>query len=90
MDTLMKADIFFFISSITSILMSLLVSIALFYLIKASRNLYLISKELQKHFKNSEEFILELKERLENNFIFKLFFPLDKSRKKQHNRKINK
>lgn len=75
METIMKADIFFFISSLASVILTVLFSIVLFYFIKAGKNLYLLSEKLQAHFHESEEFVLELKERLENNFIFRLFFP---------------
>ena len=75
METFIKADIFFFISSIASVVLSVLLSIALFYFIKAGKNLYLISEKLQNHFKDSEEFVLDLKERLEDNMLFRLFFP---------------
>lgn len=75
METFIKADIFFFISSIATVMLTVLFSIALFYFIKAGRNLYLISEKMQNHFAESEEFILDLKERLEDNMIFKMFFP---------------
>ena len=71
----MKADIFFFISSIATIILTMLFSIVLFYFIKAGKNLYLLSEKLQTHFKESEEFVLELKDRLEDNLLFRLFFP---------------
>ncbi|PIP22931.1 MAG: hypothetical protein COZ91_02460 [Candidatus Nealsonbacteria bacterium CG_4_8_14_3_um_filter_39_7] len=76
MESLMKADIFFFISSVTMVVLAILVSVLLFYLIKARRNLHLLSEALKGDFKESEEFIAELKERLEGNMIFRLFFPL--------------
>lgn len=82
MDTLIKADIFFFISSIASVVLAVLLSIVLFYFIKAGRNLYLISEKLQAHFKESEEFVLDLKERLEDNIVFRLFFPPARSNKR--------
>jgi hypothetical protein len=75
MDTLMKADIFFFVATIASIVLTILTAIALYYIIKAGKNLYAISRILQNNFKDSEEFALELKERLESNFLFKFFFP---------------
>jgi len=75
MDTLVKADIFFFISSIATVVLAVLLSVVLFYFIKAGKNLYLISEKLQTHFKESEEFVLELKERLEDNMVFRIFFP---------------
>ena len=72
METVMKADIFFFISSIATVVLAVLLSIVLFYFIKAGKNLYQISQKLQEHFKESEEFVLELKERLEDNMVFRL------------------
>jgi hypothetical protein len=82
METFIKADIFFFISSVATLLLAVLLSIMLFYLIRASRNLYSISEKLQQHFKESEEFVFDLKERLENNIFFRLFFPAISSKKK--------
>lgn len=87
METAMKADIFFFISSVSSVILTVLFSIVLFYSIKAGRNLYLISEKLQEHFKESEEFALELKERLEDNMLFRLFFPPARSKKRTEKKK---
>jgi len=82
METLIKADIFFFISAIATVILTVLFSMALFYFIKAGKNLYLISEKLQNHFTESEEFVLELKERLEDNLIFRMFFPPARSKKR--------
>ena len=87
MDTLVKADIFFFISSIATIVIAVLLSIVLFYFIKAGKNLYQISQKLQEHFKESEEFVLELKERLEDNMVFRLFFPPARGRGRERDKK---
>jgi hypothetical protein len=83
METVLKADIFFFISSIASVVLTVLLSFALFYFIKAGKNLYQISEKLQDHFEDSEEFVLDLKERLEENMIFRLFFPPARKRKRE-------
>jgi beta-lactamase regulating signal transducer with metallopeptidase domain len=80
MDTLIKADIFFFISSIATVVLAVLLAIVLFYFIKAGKNLYHISQKLQEHFHESEEFVLELKDRLEDNIVFRMFFPPARSR----------
>lgn len=83
MESLIKADVFFFISSLATVVLTILVSILLFYLIKAGKILYKISKALEDGFKESEEFINDLKTRLEENIIFRIFFPPSrKSRKK--------
>lgn len=78
----MKADIFFFISSVATVILAILVSILILYLIKAGKNLYMLSEALKGNFKESEEFIAELKERLENNIIFRLFFPLPRRKRR--------
>lgn len=75
MDSLIKADIFFFISSVAVAILTILASVLLLYLIRAGKSLYLISEALRGDFKESEEFIDELKDRLENNTIFQFFFP---------------
>ncbi len=82
METLVKADIFFFIASIATVILTVLISLLLFYLVKAGRNLYLLSEALKSEFKESDEFIEELKERLENNFVFRFFFPPVRRKKK--------
>jgi hypothetical protein len=87
MDTLVKADIFFFISSIATVVLAVLLSIVLFYFIKAGKNLYHISQKLQEHFHESEEFVLELKDRLEDNMVFRLFFPPARSRSRDREKK---
>jgi len=81
METVMKADIFFFISSVALVVLAVLLSVVLFYFIKAGKNLYHISEKLQEHFKESEEFVLDLKDRLEENMIFRMFFPPARKRK---------
>ncbi|MDP2930733.1 MAG: hypothetical protein Q8N56_04000 [bacterium] len=75
MDSLIKADIFFFISSVATVILAVLASVFLFYFIKAGKNLYMISEALKGGFKDSEEFVAELKDRLEGNMVFRLFFP---------------
>jgi hypothetical protein len=87
METIIKADIFFFISSIATVVLTVLLTVLLFYLIKASKNLYSISEKLQEHFKESEEFVLDLKERLEENMFFRLFFPPSRRRKSDKDKK---
>lgn len=82
MESVMKADIFFFISSISSIVLTALLCIALYYFIKAGRNLWEISEKLKTHFKESEEFILDLKERLQDNLIFRMFFAPARKRRR--------
>jgi beta-lactamase regulating signal transducer with metallopeptidase domain len=87
MEPLMKSEIFFFISSIGTVLLVVLASILLFYLIKAGRNLYLLSQSLKSNYKESEEFIEELRERLEDNAVFQFFFPPARRKRSTTNKK---
>lgn len=82
MDSLMKADVFFFISSVATVVLAVLASIVIFYLIKAGKNLYMLSEALKGNFKDSEEFVAELKERLEDNMVFRFFFPPARRRRR--------
>jgi beta-lactamase regulating signal transducer with metallopeptidase domain len=82
MQSLIHADIFFFIASIGTIIFIVLTSILLWYLIKAGKSLFALSEVLRSEVKESEEFIQDLKNRLENNFVFQFFFPSPRKRKK--------
>jgi len=82
METLVKADVFFFIASIATVVLTILISLLLFHLIRAGKNLYRLSEALKSEFKESEEFINDLKDRLENNFVFQFFFPPARKKKK--------
>lgn len=77
----MKADIFFFISSIATVILSILTSILLFYLIKTWKNLHTLSEGLKDGLEKSEELIDDFKERLESNMVFRLFFPAKQRRR---------
>jgi len=83
MNEFLKMDIFFFISSVATVVLSVLASVLLFYLIKAGKNLYKTSEALQENFKDSEEFVAELKERLEDNWVFRFFFPPSRKRNRR-------
>jgi len=71
----MKSDIFFFISSLSTIVLTIFVSVVLFHLSRVAKNLHKILEGLKNNFEDSEEFVGELKERLENNLVFRMFFP---------------
>jgi hypothetical protein len=82
MDTLIKADIFFFIASIATVVLTIMASYLLYYFIKAGKNLYFLSDALKGGFKDSEEFVNDLKDRLEENMVFRLFFPPVRKKRK--------
>lgn len=82
MEEFMKADIFFFISSVVTVVLAIFVSVLLFYFIKAGKNLYKLTEALKENFEDSEAYVSELKDRLEDNMVFRLFFPPARRRRK--------
>jgi len=84
----MKSEIFFFIASIATIILTILFSIVLINLIKASRNLQAITRVIKNTVRiGSEEFIEDLKEKLENNLLFRLFSPPPTKKSKRVSKK---
>ena len=71
----MKSEIFFFISSLSTIVLTIFICVVLFHLNRAAKNLHKILEGLKSNFEDSEEFVGELRERLENNLVFRMFFP---------------
>lgn len=82
METLMKADIFFFITSVAVIVLALLTAALLYYLIKAGKNLYSLTETIKNGVKESEEFIADIKDRFDSNMILRMFFPSSRRRRK--------
>ncbi len=82
MDSFIKADIFFFISSIATVILSILISILLIYTIKAAKNLETISKTLREGLGESKEILKDLKTRVEDNVIIRLLFPTSQRKRR--------
>lgn len=74
MNTLIHADIFFFITTIAVIVFTILSSIALYYLIGSLKNFKEITTDLKNAVNDASDDIAELKERVSESFIFNLFF----------------
>lgn len=87
METLIQANIFFFISSVSFVILTILLSVALFYFIKTGKNLFLLSEKLKNHFQNTEEYFIDLKDNLEKNPILRFFFPLTGKKSKGSTKK---
>ena len=75
METLLKADIFFFISTLGTVVTTAMIAVLLFYLIKAGKGLNNLLEMLQNNLGAGEEYLTDLRERLEDNVIFRFFFP---------------
>jgi len=87
MDTLVHADIFFFITSIAVIIFVFLISLVVYYVIGILRNLRDISNTLKRGVDNAEENIEEIYNTIEDSSIFRFIFG---RRKKSFNRKQEK
>jgi len=74
MDTLIHADIFFFITSIAVILLTILLCVILFYVAKIARNLASLSETVRDEgeslIADIEEIRLNMKEKVENASAF--------------------
>ncbi len=84
MNTLMQSQIFFFISSIGFIILSILVAILLFYLIRIGKIFSGIAEKLEKDINNIENSIKEIVEEIRSNSILNLIFKRKKKTKKNN------
>ena len=84
MNTLIHADIFFFITTIAVIILTILASIAMYYLIGALKNFKRITKNLENRIDQAGDKIGDeaeyLKNRLHESFIFNLIFAKKKAK----------
>jgi len=74
METLIHADIFFFITSIAVIILTILLCICLYYLSGALKNFRDITDTLKANVENASDHFEELIERVEENAIFRFIF----------------
>ncbi len=83
MESILKADIFFFISSIATIIMTIVFLIAGFYFIKIIRNFYKISDILRNATENTESGLKEMSDHVRQSPLFTFFFGKEKKSKKK-------
>ncbi len=81
MDTLVKADVFFFISAIATVILTLLFIVALYYLIRILKDFSEISDTLKKGVDKASGHLDDLVDMLMNNPLFRFFFGKKKARK---------
>jgi len=81
METILKSEIFFFITSISVIIITIILTVAGFYLIKIMKNLSKISDELKNATDNVESNIEEIGERVKESRVFNFIFGKKKSKK---------
>lgn len=83
MDSVMKADIFFFISSIAVIVLTVGVLIGLYYVTRSLQRLERLAKRLEEKMYAATEDVQELGEGIKESFLYKLIFKKKKRAKAQ-------
>jgi uncharacterized protein YoxC len=74
MGTILKSEIFFFISSISVVLITVIFVIVGFYLIKIMRNFSHISETLKRTVDGAASSLEEVGDNIKESTIFKFFF----------------
>lgn len=81
MESLLKADIFFFITSIAVILCTIVFIIAGYYMIKTMKNISAISESLKNTVENTSSELAEMSEHVRDSAIFSFIFGKKKVKK---------
>ncbi len=74
MESILKSEIFFFISSISVILITIIFVIVGFYLIKTMRNFSHISERLKETVDGAASSLGEVGDNIKESHLFKFFF----------------
>jgi uncharacterized membrane protein len=74
MESILKSDIFFFITSISVVVISLFFLIAIFYFIKILRNFYKISNILKNISEDTNTDLREMGHHIRQSRLFTFFF----------------
>lgn len=74
MESILKSEIFFFISSISVVLITVIFVIAGFYLIKIMRNFSVISERLRDTVEGATASLEEVGDIIKESYIFRFFF----------------
>ena len=82
MESILKSDIFFFISSISTILITVILVIFGFYLIKTMRNFSKISEQLKDTVDGATHSLVEVGDHIKESPMFSFFFGKKKRNKK--------
>ncbi len=88
MQTIVKADVFFFVATIAMVLVSCTVVIVLIRISQALRTLTEFLEHLKTQTQNIGDEAGEILERIQTSFIFNVFFPKKVDRKKKEKRKL--
>lgn len=91
MESILKSDIFFFITSISVVVISLFLLVALFYFIKILRNFHKISKVLRELSESADMELRDMGHHIRQSRLFTFLFGKEKPNKdteKNHRKTI--
>lgn len=83
MESFIKSEIFFFVSSVSVIIITFIILIAGIYFIKIMINLSRMSKKLKGVVDNTEQDLSEIGDRVKNSSIFNFIFGKKDSKNKK-------
>ena len=81
MDSILRSEIYFFISSISVIIITVILIIIGFYLIKIMRNFSIISERLKETVDGTATSLEEVGDSIKESYLFRLFFGGSKRKK---------
>lgn len=86
MESILKSDIFFFITSLSVVVIASFLVVAIFYFIKILRNFYKISKILRRYAETTEASLKDLGEEIRRSPLFTFLFGKEKAKKDEGSR----
>lgn len=86
MESILKSDIFFFITSISVALITIFILIAGFYFVKILRNFYKISAVLRHYVENTETELRDMGHHIRQSPLFTFLFGKEKNKKEPERR----
>ncbi|HLP86409.1 MAG TPA: hypothetical protein VK153_00840 [Candidatus Paceibacterota bacterium] len=87
MESILKSDVFFFITSVSTILFTIVFLIAMFYFIKILRNFYKISSILKNLSENADTELRDMGHHIRQSPLFTFLFGKEKENKEKENPK---
>ena len=81
MESILRSEIYFFISSISVIIITVILIVIGFYLIKIMRNFSIISERLKETVDGTTTSLEEVGDSIKESYLFRLFFRNNKRRK---------
>lgn len=88
MESILKSDVFFFITSLSVIIMTAFLLVALYFFIRILINFYKISRILRNYAESADTGIKDLVSHVRQSRLFTFFFGKEKTKKEpEENRK---